>query len=178
MTSLQRTAGKEEYAPTPYSKGKGVKGKRDASPMANRHQPPYKTPKHDNPVASQRVPELARGKDGKAKIPVPPPRLASNLPQPPPADLTRGQAGIPPISEKPLMLFTRPEAIREYNLIQPKRLPTSGECLPFEDMKRILSKYIPDSSPRTTSTYRNTGIRPIHGNIPCPTSMPGNCAVR
>ena len=138
---VQRTAGKEDYAPTPYSKGKGVKGKRDASPMANRHQPPYKTPKHDNPVASQRVPELARGKDGKAKIPVPPPRHASNLPQPPPADLTRGQAGIPPISEKPLMLFTRPEAIREYNLIQPKRLPTSGECLPFEDMERLVLRF-------------------------------------
>ena len=108
--------------------------------MSNRLQPPYKFSKYDNPAASQRVLELARG---KAKIPAPPPRHASNVPQLPPAESTRGQAGIPPISEKPLMLFTRPEAIREYNLIQPKRLPTSGECLPFEDMERLLLRYMP-----------------------------------
>jgi hypothetical protein len=33
---MQRTSGKEEYAPPPYSKGKGFKGKRDSSPMSNR----------------------------------------------------------------------------------------------------------------------------------------------
>ena len=84
--------------------------------------------------------ELARG---KTKLPLPPPRQVANDPQLPPTDLTRGQVGIPPISENPIKLFTRSEAIREYSLIRPNALPPSGQCLLFEEMDRIQRKYIP-----------------------------------
>jgi hypothetical protein len=110
----------EEYFP-PSNKGKGGKGKHGPPPMSNRHQPPIKFSKYDNPAASQRVLELARG--GKAirpPKPLLPSKQAIGNPQPPPADLTRGQGiVIPPISEIPIKLFTRQEAIHEYNFIQP-----------------------------------------------------------
>ncbi len=156
---MQRTSGKEEYAPPSHqdrgmelypsssssSKGKGYKGKRDPTPMSNRLQPPYKFSKYDNPAASQRVLELARGKTKLPPKPLPPSRQVVSDPElMPPTDLTRGQVGIPPISEEPIKLFIRLEAVREsYNLIAPNPLPPSGHCLPFEDMERLLRKYMP-----------------------------------
>ena len=135
----------EDYTPPSY-KGKGGKGKRGPPQMSNRHQPPIKFSKYDNPAASQQLLDTVRG--GKATRP-PKPSLPSKQvignPQPSPANLTRGQVGIPPISENPIKLFNRSEAIREYNFTQPNGLPPSGQCLPFEDMERILRKYMPES---------------------------------
>jgi hypothetical protein len=139
--------GKEEYVPPSY-KGKGYKRKHGPPPMANMHQPPPKFSKYDNPAASQRVLELARGdKTARPPKPLPQTRQVVGDPQPAPADLTRGQgAGIPPITANPIRLFTRQKAINEYDLIAPSALPPSGQCLPFEDMERLLRKYMPVNS--------------------------------
>jgi hypothetical protein len=156
---MQRTQGQEEHAPpshqdggkgpciTPSYKGRGYKGKHGPPPMANRHQPLPKLSRYDNPVASQRVLELARG-GNMARLPKPPPpaRQAVGDTRPPPADLTRGNVGIPQITENPIRLFTRQEAINEYNLVAPSVLPPPGQCLPFEDMERLLRKYMPAHS--------------------------------
>ena len=50
------------------------------------------------------------------------------------------------MSENPIRLFTRKEAIKVYGLVLPYALPPSGQCLPFEDMERMLRKYMPANS--------------------------------
>ena len=49
------------------------------------------------------------------------------------------------MSDNQITLFTRQEAIHAYNLIAPYALPPSGQCLPFEDMERMLRRYMSES---------------------------------